>query len=835
MSAVRRKTNRSNRTALASPYARPIKKSSWSFSGFLNYLNPLRRGSSTEEEEEPSFFDEEIVVDDEELEELPTSSPVQSLSRRGHQLTQNASTNGRAFPCPPSPEKPPQVHSPPVPTSTSIPSINFTFQASSSASQNLDTVTNFLTSHANERIASEDINQMVALIQQSKPEPFRFETRAATTPPRSKSPSIPPRGSSAPRTLSRNPNGSYTWKGAGSARTRRTRNSYSSPAFRMPRYTAPSNSTSNLETSNNDAKRRRVADSATEYQTSLTESQVPFPVTSPTTSRTTTSSSLKPPPATTPVRQRTPGLQKPTAPVVPSPLRQAWTGGSPSGSESGSPQGTNPLRQTETAKHVSELVNSLKSQDKVLDELRNPYEIANPVKRSTAPRRKRVVAPAKKPTVAAPPKEDGTKVKIKEMSAHAIIEATLPEGSKRSRPPADLESSAANAKEPLKVSVEDDETDEPRVSKRSKSQVNGDTTKETGEIEIESPQIAAKDKKEKLPPLRVPAMPAQPSASTKSLFGPKSSMPKEPSKLRFSMQAESTSTPPSPVPEPKANLQETPKPAMSGFTFNLSAAPSAAPEVEMKESTLTTNSFSAFTPPLAPTPAHTLISTPTSTVVPKSAKDAARSQPLTSLPTFTFTFPVPFISGGSKARDEAKTTPKESLPTFDLAQSIVPSTSSKGSFNWGATGMKPPGTSAAGEWVCSTCMLTNPASATSKCSICDTAKPGATAEAPKPAPSFNWAVAGMKPAGGATDGEWVCSQCGLKNPATATSKCGICDAPKPGASAESTPKTASFNWAAAGMKPPPSTGGGEWTCKTCGLNNPANATAKCTICDAARS
>lgn len=131
-------------------------------------------------------------------------------------------------------------------------------------------------------------------------------------------------------------------------------------------------------------------------------------------------------PIATPVRQRSQALQKPTAPVVPSPLRQAWTGGSPSGSESGSPHGSAPVRRTKTAQHVTDLVNSLNSQDKVLAELRNPYEVANPVKRPTMPKRKRVVAPAKKSATAPVPKETTTKV-VKEMSAHAIIEATLPE------------------------------------------------------------------------------------------------------------------------------------------------------------------------------------------------------------------------------------------------------------------------------------------------------------------------------------------------------------------------------------------------------------------------
>jgi hypothetical protein len=133
-------------------------------------------------------------------------------------------------------------------------------------------------------------------------------------------------------------------------------------------------------------------------------------------------------------------------------------------------------------------------------------------------------------------------------------------------------------------------------------------------------------------------------------------------------------------------------------------------------------------------------------------------------------------------------------------------------------------------------MLKNPASATAKCSICDAPKPGgATAEPPKPAPSFNWGAAGIKPAVPAADGEWACNQCSLKNPASATSQCGICDAPKPRALSESAPKATGFNWTAAGMNAPASAGSGEWTCGLCGLKNPARATVKCTICDATRS
>jgi hypothetical protein len=40
-------------------------------------------------------------------------------------------------------------------------------------------------------------------------------------------------------------------------------------------------------------------------------------------------------------------------------------------------------------------------------------------------------------------------------------------------------------------------------------------------------------------------------------------------------------------------------------------------------------------------------------------------------------------------------------------------------FDWAAVGMKPPTTSGA-SWTCSTCMLSNPATAVDKCTVCDT-------------------------------------------------------------------------------------------------------------------
>lgn len=201
MSATRR-TSRLNRATLSLPYVRTTKKpvshllvfpgvfqlklfKSWSLSGFLRSLNPLRSHSSTDDDRLSS--DEESDSDNQEREEQILPSPGPSLFRREQQvrlllwswrlrsrmfkLTQNIPANGSALPPPPPPtNKRPRTPQRQENTSKSgFPSVEFTFKASSSPSQNLDTVSNFLAQHANVAIPREHIYQMVSLIQQSKP------------------------------------------------------------------------------------------------------------------------------------------------------------------------------------------------------------------------------------------------------------------------------------------------------------------------------------------------------------------------------------------------------------------------------------------------------------------------------------------------------------------------------------------------------------------------------------------------------------------------------------------------------------------------------------------
>ncbi len=208
MSAVRRKPSRPSRAVLSSPYARPAKKSvrnvhlfwlftklrsckSWSLSGILGFLNPLRfRGSR--DEESMSLDEPDIESDELEQEQgIYPTLPVQTPSKRKYQVgtmcledapcdsdalpqpPESIASNGHALPGPPPPasklQNSPKRQDRPSGSSSTIPSVEFTFKASSSPAKNLDTVSNFLAQHANRPIAPEDINQMVTLIQQSKP------------------------------------------------------------------------------------------------------------------------------------------------------------------------------------------------------------------------------------------------------------------------------------------------------------------------------------------------------------------------------------------------------------------------------------------------------------------------------------------------------------------------------------------------------------------------------------------------------------------------------------------------------------------------------------------
>ncbi|KAG5639084.1 hypothetical protein H0H81_007028 [Sphagnurus paluster] len=796
-------------------------------------------------------------------------SPAASLNRRGHQMLQdrqiyqndNQGSSTRAPPTPPQP------------------------QCNPSPPKNLETVS----AHLRESLGNDGVEQLVSLLRkgQDEPEPFRFSS-SPSTPARGNSPfpnntngptfsfgaSAAQITSPTPRkTLNRNPNGVYRWQGGGSAKAPRSRNRYSSPAF-GPSRSAPDrlvlNDTPTATEPANDTKRRRIAEEvvtssavpsgsvttssngavpkpapvvravAPDPSSTRVRQSLPFPVSagSPTTPRTLTSTpnvssqNVSTSPST--ARLRIPPVQqKPTVPVVPSPLRQAWSGASPPShpTKNDTSPATPPPKQTKAANFMTELIKEVTPPKR--PDLSNPYQTANPVGKVGGPvkprvgRRTRATGKPAAPT----PKDDQEREKEEDSktekvySPQAIIEATLPKGSKRSRPPSHFEKtsrepspssgmpttegeSSTERKRSYVVEEVDDESEEPKRSpKKSKpflvgkgtASVNGKSAKSSPDIVIEEVDDIVVDTPEK--PQAVTSPPpglAISSAPSRPLFGglKAASAPKEPSKLRFSYQPEPISSPAptpaptlAPLPAPSPDLVPAlaptplPVPAPPAFTFTPASTATPSPSafaLPKVTSTPVLPSF-GFT---APTEKREIEQPKQAT--PRSAKEAALTAPAHSLPTYAFPTAMAGPSGTSQhaeAKSKAKSLDKSALPSFDFSKQALKSASSTAhssvsaapmkTFDWAAAGMKPVG-EAGGTWTCSTCMLSNPATVTDKCTVCEAPKPE---KVDPPVKSFDWTAAGIKPTGdgGST---WTCSTCMLSNPATATDKCTVCESPR---------------------------------------------------------
>ncbi|KAJ7746834.1 hypothetical protein DFH07DRAFT_923964 [Mycena maculata] len=817
------------RSAASLPYARPkptaAKKSPWSIAtGLLNYLNPLRLRSNSRSLSPIDVDDDEEPQSDSQSDE----SPPESLSARGRQMAHN----------PTAPARPPMEQQ--------VPSL---LPDSSSPKKNLDTVAAFLEQRRGQTISPLEAEGLISLIHKStpaeeKPEPFRFSTSASlpSTPTRGNSPADPNDiftlgassstsvlgGSSPRKTLAKNPNGVYRWSGGGSARP--SKNRYASPAFGTPSRATPERLVFRDSPAQSDAspKRRRLETPAATpppvprsaapgpSPNRIAASQYfPFPLSNTRASSPISGSPGATASTTTPARSTIIKVQ--TAPANPSPLRQAW-GGSPASSVSSN--GSSPAQGTPTkaAALLSALIRDAdaaappKSAD-----VRNPYQSASPVSvRVTnthppeAASRKRVRAtgrPAERKAREAKEKEEKAAKEEKEreekekkekekeaLLPQAIIEATLPKGSKRSRPPAHFNASASlNSLAAPSVPA-------PRRSPRLEPQrieadVDADT--DAGEKDKEEREAGAPAaKRARLPavignavvndsasngaadapkkdaeaapaPAPAPAsttFSSASSASTPSGFnsngftlgngtsalgvrlGPKpmatSSAPKEPSKLRYSFQ-------PPPTPPPVAD-----KPKDKNL-FPMDPPPPPQPKA-----------------PAASKAAMT-----------QDPKDVARAMARSSLPAFVFTVltNAPRLDH-SKARDAARRLDKGKLPTFDFtapapdkgkgrAHEAAPA---REGFNWAAAGAPPPKpASAPGSWTCGTCMLLNGPDVKDKCTVCETARPGAVKA---PVQAFNWAAAGApppKPANG--PGPWTCGTCMLMNGPDVKDKCAVCD------------------------------------------------------------
>ncbi|KAG7093974.1 hypothetical protein E1B28_007604 [Marasmius oreades] len=790
MSAVRR-ASRSG--ARPSPYARPpSKKSSWSISSILSYLNPLK-----------SRVCEEIPIVAEDADESDYNpeehgqSPAEALSTRGHQLSRKLKTQTLDSQNPSLPTRQTLGNPLPPPSVAQQPEANQDlFVEPTSVSQGIDIVTSFLDSHRDRQISSIEAEGLISLLKKSTAEtrePFRFSSSTPSTPQRGNSPlyastnstSVPFRfstpmetpnqisNSTVPKLLKHNPNGTYRWQGGGSAKPR-SRNRYQSPAFGSSRATSErlvlKESPEKVKT---DTKRRRVGadaetSSASPSGATSTQAHTRSPAPAPSPTRTSQAPPL-PTPSVNGIAPdssrgngvsgalpsslgglRTSAIQKPTTPVVPSPLRQAWGQSSPSTSDGeGSP--APPQKRTKAANFMSELITQVTTSKHL--EVSNPYQAASPVKVTgpAKPRSRRIRAGKAKVDVngaepegqarkeAEREKETQKQKEVeKQYSAQAIIEATLPKGSKRSRPPANLSNGSVNGTSRISTSqspppsdthetqpnatgrfaahIEEVEDEEEKIRIPKKSKPNGHeslantlksvpTIEEIAGDELSSSETVTQPSEVIEPGNSIQGKPpfsfSNHGLSSKPgphIFGmPKSiSIPKEPSKLRQSFKADtppasSTSFPSSSSPSP----------------FSFTAAPlRSSPTVASPQSVL--ESTSKFDP-----------------------KQSALDEPVPSLPIFTFTMPTSLSMKEDETMAKIKSAPISSLPKFDFD---IPATDSNSSlptppssqpksepvkaFDFEAAGLKPAPKLAPGSWICQLCGCSSDASAT-KCSVCE--------------------------------------------------------------------------------------------------------------------
>ena len=290
-------------------------------------------------------------------------------------------------------------------------------------------ITNEVAGKIMNRLAQHDIPGIASV--ENVPEPtFRFTSRQSSPVSSSISTDAPNASpSSTPRRLPRNPNGSYRWGGAGSAKNH-SPNRHRSPAIVPP--TTPTKTSSN-EDSLPDSKRRRLGEDGSSSShpgySESSSSAIPFPVSaSPTTPH--TNGAVKPI-ALSSSRLRTP--VKPTAPVVSSPLRQqVWSEASSSSSRDETKRSPSQQpKQTKTANFMADLIKETTPPAPTSLDF-NPYEALCPVPSGA---RVRITKP-KGPTPTKAQQLDKQRQKeeekqkkmdeLKEHSQQAMIEATVP-------------------------------------------------------------------------------------------------------------------------------------------------------------------------------------------------------------------------------------------------------------------------------------------------------------------------------------------------------------------------------------------------------------------------
>ena len=287
------------------------------------------------------------------------------------------------------------------------------------------------------------------------------------------------------------------------------------------------------------------------------------------------------------------------------------------------------------------------------------------------------------------------------------------------------------------------------------------------------------------------------ASTSRASFSALKSIPREPSKLRFSFQPDPAAPPPAPLPKlpppaPATLEQLAFSIPSSNFSFSFKASEKEAADEPMS---MAADNGGSFRPPTEeeikaqvkamdsndlPEFSFTLtaISILSSSADHVRARSDVKVFPPSSLPVFNFSDPVAETTSGFKFSSTPSTsynTPKPSPAKFDLPPVKA--------FDFAAAGMKVEAKTDV--WTCSICSVTNKHSAV-QCIACENPAPSAgpaskSVETPRPAmpaapvvKGFDYAAAGFKMQTTNKD-TWTCSECTLSNPNSA-SKCGPCGA-----------------------------------------------------------
>jgi hypothetical protein len=283
-------------------------------------------------------------------------------------------------------------------------------------------------------------------------------------------------------------------------------------------------------------------------------------------------------------------------------------------------------------------------------------------------------------------------------------------------------------------------------------------------------------------------------STSRSSFSALRSIPKEPSKLRFSIYADSPLSPAvAPAPLPQPTTAATPKPfTPPSGDFNFSFKSSDKENAKTPEKVVDLQKDTREAKPLTT----------------EEIKLQVSAMGADSLPIFTFSFTGASVLSSDanhiRTRSDVKVLPPSSLPTFDFAKHNLDSPSG---FKFELGPSKP-----------------SPA-------YHDTPKPS---RSDLPVKSFDFAAAGMKPE--PKKDLWSCSVCYVANPNSKT-QCIACENPAPPSviaalKPAAAPAVKGFDFAAAGFKMP-TANKDTWSCSECFVSN-SNSAVKCIACETDR-